>query len=428
MIKFLRDHFKEETSLNTYYYKIKIIPYEQNDYSLIFDACKEQCNALNILMSQVGCIYYTNNMSSDFSLIKQATNLHNPYFKQFKNPLIDKILISNQIMQDFYTAANNGLKEGKRTLPQYKFSNKLYVSGKHIKFSNKYGDDIENQWPKKEFEVVMLIDKPYCPHKYFKLVFGNPKKSKKIKEHIKNVIIGKEKRAEKSMISIENNELYLILALNIEKEPKTLDPNVIVGVDIGMSVPAVCAINNSEFKRAFLGDSDSMFRFRYKFEHQKRNLKHQLKYAHSGHGRTRKLESLTKLKNRVKNYLNNYYHNISKDIIAFAIKHNAGTINLENLSFSRDNEYNKRLLAYWGIEQLQEMITYKARENGIVVKFVDPKCTSIKCSKCGNINSEQRVSQKEFHCLKCGYHANADFNAARNISLTPNYVEDFSNI
>ena len=108
------------------------------------------------------------------------------------------------------------------------------------------------------------------------------------------------------------------------------------------------------------------------------------------------MESLKKLKNRVKNYLNNYYHNISKDIIAFAIKHNAGTINLENLTFSRDDEYNKKLLAYWGIGQLQEMIIYKAKENGIVVRFVDPKCTPITCSRCGNINSEQRASQKIF--------------------------------
>ncbi|HGN1543426.1 TPA: zinc ribbon domain-containing protein, partial [Proteus mirabilis] len=41
--------------------------------------------------------------------------------------------------------------------------------------------------------------------------------------------------------------------------------------------------------------------------------------------------------------------------------------------------------------------------------------TSQKCACCGHTAKENRQSQSKFECLECGYTANADINAARNI-------------
>ena len=46
---------------------------------------------------------------------------------------------------------------------------------------------------------------------------------------------------------------------------------------------------------------------------------------------------------------------------------------------------------------------------------VDPRHTSVRCSRCGHIAAENRVSQAEFRCPRCGYVAHADVNAAYNI-------------
>src|SRR5918995_1770070 len=47
---------------------------------------------------------------------------------------------------------------------------------------------------------------------------------------------------------------------------------------------------------------------------------------------------------------------------------------------------------------------------------VDPAFTSWRCSECGTVDRKARESQAVFRCRSCGYSANADLNAARNIA------------
>jgi transposase len=61
-------------------------------------------------------------------------------------------------------------------------------------------------------------------------------------------------------------------------------------------------------------------------------------------------------------------------------------------------------------------IRYKARLWGLPLKKVNPRHTSQRCHKCGHIAKANRRSQSEFLCVKCGHEANADVNAARNVS------------
>jgi putative transposase len=50
------------------------------------------------------------------------------------------------------------------------------------------------------------------------------------------------------------------------------------------------------------------------------------------------------------------------------------------------------------------------------VEKVPPAYTSQRCSACGHNAKESRESQAAFLCVACGYAANADVNAARNIA------------
>ena len=45
-----------------------------------------------------------------------------------------------------------------------------------------------------------------------------------------------------------------------------------------------------------------------------------------------------------------------------------------------------------------------------------PAFTSWRCSECGTVDRKARESQAVFRCRSCGYSANADLNAARNIA------------
>ena len=92
---------------------------------------------------------------------------------------------------------------------------------------------------------------------------------------------------------------------------------------------------------------------------------------------------------------------------------------MEDLSgFSE--EQSESLLRNWSYYDLQQKVKYKADEVGIEVIFVNPKYTSKRCSKCGNIHLENRDcknNQSKFECKMCGYKENADINASKNISI-----------
>jgi putative transposase len=50
------------------------------------------------------------------------------------------------------------------------------------------------------------------------------------------------------------------------------------------------------------------------------------------------------------------------------------------------------------------------------VEYINPAFTSQRCSACGTIDRQARESQAVWRCRSCGYAANADRNAARNIA------------
>ena len=68
-----------------------------------------------------------------------------------------------------------------------------------------------------------------------------------------------------------------------------------------------------------------------------------------------------------------------------------------------------------GWAQLLSFIAYKAEDAGRDVIAVDPRHTSLRCSQCGHVAAENRVTQATFHCQSCGHQAHADINAAINI-------------
>jgi transposase len=59
----------------------------------------------------------------------------------------------------------------------------------------------------------------------------------------------------------------------------------------------------------------------------------------------------------------------------------------------------------------------KAKELGIKVIFVDPQYTSQRCSRCGHIDKENRLTQARFVCTACGFEENADYNASQNLAI-----------
>jgi IS605 OrfB family transposase len=127
---------------------------------------------------------------------------------------------------------------------------------------------------------------------------------------------------------------------------------------------------------------------------------------------------LSKTRKREANYRRNENHRISKQIVAKA-KATGSAIALEELKGIRDRvsvrKPQRNRHAGWSFNQLRSFVTYKATLAGIPVLTVDPRNTSRTCSACGYCDKANRKSRSEFECLRCGYSANADLNAALSI-------------
>ena len=65
--------------------------------------------------------------------------------------------------------------------------------------------------------------------------------------------------------------------------------------------------------------------------------------------------------------------------------------------------------------RLRKRLKDKMDANGGRLVIVPAAYTSQACHKCGHVAKENRESQAVFHCVRCGYKANADVNAAKNI-------------
>jgi putative transposase len=109
-------------------------------------------------------------------------------------------------------------------------------------------------------------------------------------------------------------------------------------------------------------------------------------------------------------------HTISKAIVQEAITHECSVIAFEDLTDIRERLPGAKAFHGWAFRQLHEYVEYKAEVFGIRTQQVNPAYTSQRCSKCGTTLEENRRSQAEFKCRKCGYAVHADYNAAKNVA------------
>lgn len=224
-------------------------------------------------------------------------------------------------------------------------------------------------------------------------------------------------------------------------ETTRLNPDIIVGVDLGWSVPLYAAINNGYARIGYkqlkpLGDNikalqrQTIARRRSIQRGGTQDLA--APTARSGHGRKRILQPIEKLEGKIDNAYKTLNHQLSHCVIEFAKNHGAGVIQIENLKGLTEELRGTFIGQNWRYYQLQNYIKYKAKEAGITVKEVNPCYTSRRCSKCGYIHKDftykyrqdNRKNNKSamFECPVCSKKEdykplNADYNAARNLAI-----------
>jgi putative transposase len=201
-----------------------------------------------------------------------------------------------------------------------------------------------------------------------------------------------------------DGEFFLHVTVDIPdvEESSVMD---LIGVDLGIANIAFDSDGNR-----YSGKQVNKVRHRHKSLREKLQKK-----------RTKSAKRLLrKRKRKEQRFATDTNHVISKRIVTLAERTERG-IALETLDGIRDRTRAKKDQRYrlhsWSFAQLGGFITYKAKQAGVPVIFIDPKHTSQRCNQCGYTEKANRRSRDLFVCRGCGHSENADENGSKNIRL-----------
>ncbi|NPV03862.1 MAG: IS200/IS605 family element transposase accessory protein TnpB [Syntrophaceae bacterium] len=241
------------------------------------------------------------------------------------------------------------------------------------------------------------------------------KLEKSKKAVLDRVISGEYKLGACQVAQDRRKRWFTRIAYSFPRPELKKDTSICVGVDLGLACPFYCAVNNGH-DRLSCNEALIVERFRWQIRRRRRAFQNSLKFSNrGGHGRNKALAPLEKLAEKEINFRDTKYHQYTSRIIEFALKQNAGVIQIEGLEGFRASQQG--ILRDWAIADFHSKLKYKAEHAGIEVREIDARYTSQRCSECGNINEANRQSQSDFLCTVCGYKTHADYNAARNISI-----------
>ena len=221
-------------------------------------------------------------------------------------------------------------------------------------------------------------------------------------------------------ISQDGDRWFISISSQINL-PEQKVPERVIGIDRG--VTHAIATNSSE--EPFFDSPRPYKKMERKLQIAQRQLS---KLATLAKERGVKLEDaknyqkqklkVNKIHSKIKNTRENFTHETTTKIVKLG-----NLIKIENLNIkgmTKNHCLSKHILDNNWFE-LQRQLEYKTQLTGGKVEKVNAAYTSQKCSKCGNIEKENRNGGK-FKCLQCGFELDADINAAYNIAGV-NYTE-----
>jgi len=308
-----------------------------------------------------------------------------------------------------YKSSKIDVLRGDMSLPSYKSDQPLVLHAQSMKI---FPSDDDNVLQATLFSNAY---KKACNYSNIRFIIGLHDATQRT--IIKKVLSG-DWGIGQSQIVYKRPKWFLYLTYNFSPEQHEVNPDKILGVDLGESI-AIYASSIGEYGSLRI-EGGEISAFAKQLEARKRSLQKQAAYCGEGrigHGTKSRVSDVYKMEDKIANFRNTVNHRYSKMLIDYALKHMYGTIQMEDLSGIKKETGFPKFLQHWTYYDLQQKIEAKAKEHGINFIKVDPAFTSQRCSKCGNIDSENRPSQAVFCCKKCGYKTNADFNASQNLSI-----------
>jgi len=233
------------------------------------------------------------------------------------------------------------------------------------------------------------------------------RKSQDIIGTIKNVTISKK-----------SGHWYVSFGTEHEVENSRHPATSALGFDLGIT-KLITTSNGATIK-----PKNSFKAYQVKLARLQRQLAKKVKFSENWKKQNIKIQ---KLHHHIVNVRHDYLHKITtilskshamivvEDLkVSNMSKSASGSMENKGRNVKVKSGLNKSILDQgWGMAL--DMLEYKQHWRGGLLIKVNPRFTSQTCFECQHVAKENRQTQSRFECVKCGYIANADFNAARNI-------------
>ena len=358
---------------------------EKEDYQEYLEELESRrCfgEALNEDEAKALCVKPTLNQYSFNYALKRLKEEH-PFLKEYCHSQV-----LQQKVMDLYEAFKKFFK-GK---------------GGYPKFKKRHSDD-GFRYPQ-GFKVEEDNGRIFLP----KIGYVRYRNSRKIEGIPKNVTVRQEA-----------DGWYASIQCEFELNNHVIVPNLNTAVGIDMGVKRFLTLSDGSFIKSL---EERLKPLENKISLLQRRIKHKVKGSNNIKKAYLKLALLHKRKADIRN---NFLHQVSTllvknhDLIVIEdlkiknmSKSAKGTIENPGKNVKAKSGLNRSILnEAW--HKFFTYLEYKLKLKGGILIKVDPKHTSQTCIQCGHISKDNRKEQEIFKCVKCGYEAHADVNAAQNI-------------
>ncbi len=218
----------------------------------------------------------------------------------------------------------------------------------------------------------------------------------------------------KVVVSRKNDRWFVSITVrrldsnNYKYQPPLFDDKQPIGVDVGINTLATCSDGTT------FDNPRPLKRYERKLARANRRLSRRRPKGSRNWYKAKKL--LSGVHNRIGNIREDAHHQATIRIVRKASAIGIETLKITNML---KNRKLAKALSDSALSGFLVKLKYKAERRGIpIIQAPQFFASSKTCSNCGHKKAELMLSERIYHCPKCGFECDRDLNAALNLCPT----------